>query len=108
MAYKKKNTNQETIELILDIFKKSEKGFIQPSQIYKKTSLSKRQIRYALDKLVKNGLIVRIPNFNDLRSNLFKIRENTDIFETNKNQSLFDDMIGTGKTRFNYERTKRM
>ena len=62
-------------DLILNVLKDSSKA-IRTEEISKKTSLSKRQVRYALDSLIKNNIVIRQPNLYDLRVNLYSIAKN--------------------------------
>ena len=70
MAYV--NKLPSATDLILNILKNSPEA-IQTVEICKKTSLSKRQVRYVLDFLIKNQIVVRVPNLYDLRVNLYSI-----------------------------------
>ncbi|MFW9927886.1 MAG: MarR family transcriptional regulator [Candidatus Thorarchaeota archaeon] len=62
-------------DLILKALKESPDG-VQTADICESTKLSKRQVRYALDSLMKKGLIIRQPNLYDLRVNLYSLAEN--------------------------------
>ena len=72
MAYANSNKLPRATDLILKALEGSNNG-VQTSEICETTSLSKRQVRYALDSLLKKGLIVRTPNLHDLRVNLYSI-----------------------------------
>ncbi|OLS19938.1 MAG: hypothetical protein HeimC3_42640 [Candidatus Heimdallarchaeota archaeon LC_3] len=72
MAYANSNKLPRATNLILKALQGSPTG-VQTSDICETTSLSKRQVRYALDSLLKRGLIVRTPNLYDLRVNLYSI-----------------------------------
>ena len=74
MAYINSNRLPRATDLILKALEGSNNG-VQTSEICETTSLSKRQVRYALDSLLKKGLIVRTPNLHDLRVNLYSIPE---------------------------------
>lgn len=74
MAYVNPNKLPRATDLILKALMESPDG-VQTSEICETTSLSKRQVRYALDSLLKRGLIVRTPNLHDLRINLYSIAE---------------------------------
>lgn len=74
MAYVNSNRLPRATDLILKALEGSNNG-VQTSEICETTSLSKRQVRYALDSLLKKGLIVRTPNLHDLRVNLYSIPE---------------------------------
>ncbi|MHA1983650.1 MAG: FaeA/PapI family transcriptional regulator [Candidatus Hodarchaeales archaeon] len=74
MAYVNHNKLPRATDLILKALLESSKG-VQTSEICETTSLSKRQVRYALDSLLKRGIIVRSPNLHDLRINLYSIAE---------------------------------
>ena len=58
MAYVNSNKLPRATDLILKALKDSPEG-VQTANICETTSLSKRQVRYALDSLLKKGLIVR-------------------------------------------------
>ena len=47
------------------------KGPLTPTQICRNTNLPDRTVSFALRKLVKQGLIQRIPNLLDMRSALY-------------------------------------
>jgi DNA-binding transcriptional ArsR family regulator len=87
VVYKNKIVSSDVPDLILNVFKKSTKNTLNASEICKKTSLTKRQVRYTLDKLVKSGLLIKTPNFEDFRSYLYSIKENE-----RKNENLFDSI----------------
>ena len=72
MAYVNSNKLPRATDLILKALQSSPSG-VQTADICESTSLSKRQVRYALDSLLKRGLIVRTPNLYDLRVNLYSI-----------------------------------
>ena len=59
-------------ELIINALKTSDNG-VQTQAICEKTRLSKRQVRYVLDLLLKQGLVIRLPNLHDLRVNLYSL-----------------------------------
>ncbi|MHA1930473.1 MAG: helix-turn-helix domain-containing protein [Candidatus Thorarchaeota archaeon] len=46
-------------------------GPLTPTEICKNTNLPDRTVSFALRKLVRNGLIQRIPNLRDMRSALY-------------------------------------
>ena len=74
MAYVNSNKLPRATDLILKALQESPSG-AQTADICETTSLSKRQVRYALDSLLKKGIIVRTPNLHDLRVNLYSIPE---------------------------------
>ena len=74
MTFVNKKKLPRATDLIIKVLEKSPDG-VKTTDICKNTKLSKRQVRYALDSLLKNGVIVRYPNLHDLRVNLYTLAE---------------------------------
>jgi DNA-binding MarR family transcriptional regulator len=48
-----------------------DKGPLTSKEIVQKTKLAPRTVRYALKRLVAEGVVARVPNLSDLRQTLF-------------------------------------
>ncbi len=51
-----------------------ERGPMKSKDLSHHTTLSSRTVRYGLEILRKNELVIRIPDFNDLRSHFYKAK----------------------------------
>ena len=49
------------------------KGPMTSKDIVKGTNLAPRTVRYALKRLVAEGVVARVPNLNDLRQTIFML-----------------------------------
>lgn len=49
------------------------KGPMTSKDIVKTTKLAPRTVRYALKRLVAEGVVARVPNLNDLRQTIFML-----------------------------------
>ncbi len=47
----------------------------KPKDLIENMDIPARTIRHALKRLVDEGLVIKIPDFNDLRSSFYKINE---------------------------------
>ncbi|MHA2279177.1 MAG: winged helix DNA-binding protein [Candidatus Kariarchaeaceae archaeon] len=72
MSYQNVENLPRATDLILKVINNSPNG-VQTSQICESTTLSKRQVSYALAFLLKKGLIIRNSNLHDLRVNIYSI-----------------------------------
>jgi DNA-binding MarR family transcriptional regulator len=50
-----------------------DRGPLTSKQIVQNTQLAPRTVRYALKRLVAEGVIARVPNLTDLRQTLFML-----------------------------------
>ena len=50
-----------------------DRGPLTSKQIVQDTQLAPRTVRYALKRLVADGVIARVPNLTDLRQTLFML-----------------------------------
>ena len=63
-------TLPKATQIIMQILRKEPEG-IAPNALAQLTRLTPRQIRHVIEKLVKLGLVAKIPNLFDLRSVLY-------------------------------------
>jgi DNA-binding MarR family transcriptional regulator len=59
--------------VVYDLLKKS--GPLTAKDILRRCNLAPRTVRYALKKLIDARMIKRLPNLNDMRQNVYRLRE---------------------------------
>ncbi len=60
-------------KVVYDLLKKN--GPLTAKDILRQCNLAPRTVRYALKKLLDSRMIKRLPNLNDMRQNVYQLRE---------------------------------
>jgi DNA-binding MarR family transcriptional regulator len=60
-------------KVVYDLLKKN--GPLTAKDILRQCNLAPRTVRYALKKLLDARMIKRLPNLNDMRQNVYRLRE---------------------------------